>query len=127
MKSWTLAFWVLCTALALGGRVANADHFSAGRAGWHVVQVDEDDEDRGWGYEHGDGDWAPLWFGLRFLAPPRRVIIEHHYSYSEAPPAYTPPPQNYWYYCQDPEGYYPQVQSCPEGWMRVVPNGGPPR
>jgi len=28
---------------------------------------------------------------------------------------------NYWHYCSNPEGYYPHVKKCPDGWMRVVP------
>ena len=32
---------------------------------------------------------------------------------------------NYWYYCRDPEGYYPQVSRCPTGWMQVVPHKPP--
>ena len=28
---------------------------------------------------------------------------------------------NYWY-CRDPAGYHPDVQTCPSGWLRVVPN-----
>ena len=28
---------------------------------------------------------------------------------------------NYWHYCRNPEGYYPHVKKCPDGWMRVVP------
>ena len=31
----------------------------------------------------------------------------------------------YSYYCPDPAGYYPQVQTCPKGWLKVVPDGGP--
>jgi hypothetical protein len=27
----------------------------------------------------------------------------------------------YWYYCEDPKGYYPYVESCPQGWRRVAP------
>jgi hypothetical protein len=27
----------------------------------------------------------------------------------------------YWYYCRDPEGYYPHVQECPGGWEQVTP------
>lgn len=30
--------------------------------------------------------------------------------------------QDYWYYCADVGSYYPYVQSCPAGWMKVVPN-----
>jgi hypothetical protein len=34
---------------------------------------------------------------------------------------------DYWYYCQDPQGYYPYVKSCPGGWMKVVPQTTPPQ
>lgn len=83
----------------------------------HVLRVDDDEGD-----DEG-GDWFPLWFGFRAFAPRRRVIIEHDYY---------PPPRParpaYYYYCRDPEGYYPRVPNCPSGWLRVVPPGpgGPP-
>ena len=32
-----------------------------------------------------------------------------------------PQEDSYWYYCQDAQGYYPYVKSCPGGWTRVVP------
>ena len=32
----------------------------------------------------------------------------------------------YWYYCQDPQGYYPYVKSFPGGWITVVPKVPPP-
>jgi hypothetical protein len=31
----------------------------------------------------------------------------------------------YWYYCTDPAGYYPQVRNCAQGWLKVVPDGSP--
>jgi hypothetical protein len=40
-------------------------------------------------------------------------------------PVYVQPQQEeayYWYYCQSPKGYYPYVNNCPAGWMKVVPN-----
>jgi len=27
----------------------------------------------------------------------------------------------YWNYCSEPAGYYPQVQNCANGWLKVVP------
>ncbi len=30
----------------------------------------------------------------------------------------------YSYYCPDPAGYYPQLQNCPKGWLKVVPERG---
>lgn len=32
---------------------------------------------------------------------------------------------DYWYYCENPKGYYPYVKNCPYGWMKVVPNTNP--
>jgi hypothetical protein len=48
---------------------------------------------------------------------------------SEAPPVYAQaappaPPPAYWYYCQNPPGYYPYIKDCPAGWMTVVPPMG---
>jgi hypothetical protein len=47
----------------------------------------------------------------------------------EEPQVYSQPEEqesDYWYYCQDPQGYYPYVQSCPGGWMKVVPQPAAP-
>ncbi len=30
-------------------------------------------------------------------------------------------PSNYWYYCTNPQGYYPYVKECSVGWMTVLP------
>jgi hypothetical protein len=30
-------------------------------------------------------------------------------------------PPGYWYYCQEPAGYYPYVQQCPTEWLTVLP------
>lgn len=46
-------------------------------------------------------------------APPPPVYIEQ-----PRPPAAI---QNYWYYCSNPEGYYPYVKECPGGWQQVAP------
>ncbi len=34
-------------------------------------------------------------------------------------------PEGYWYYCSNPEGYYPYIKECPGGWRQVDPI--PPR
>lgn len=61
------------------------------------------------------------------------------YSYAYPYPLYVPaeptvyveqspqavPATNYWYYCPDPAGYFPYVQSCSKAWMTVVPSRGP--
>ena len=65
------------------------------------------------------GPWYPYYY---YPAPP--VAIQ------QQPPVHAQPePQqsDYWYYCQNPQGYYPYVQSCPGGWMKVVPQTTPPQ
>lgn len=46
------------------------------------------------------------------------VYVQPAPQFAPAPPV---PEPNYWYYCQDPQGYYPYVKQCPKGWMKVVP------
>jgi len=75
----------------------------------------------------GPGYWGPgPWWGPPYYyygSPP--VIIQQPPVYEQpAPPAQAPA---YWYYCQNPQGYYPYIQQCPNGWMQVVPPGIPPR
>ncbi|MDD4915607.1 MAG: hypothetical protein PHW13_11305, partial [Methylococcales bacterium] len=42
------------------------------------------------------------------------------YIQQNAPVAQQNPP-GYWYYCRNPEGYYPYVKECPQGWQQVSP------
>jgi hypothetical protein len=44
------------------------------------------------------------------------VYIERAQSAEPAPPA----PAS-WYYCANPQGYYPYVENCPGGWRAVAP------
>ncbi len=65
---------------------------------------------------------APYYAAPYYAAPP--VVIQ------QQPQVYSQPQQqqsDYWYYCQNPQGYYPYVKSCPGGWMRVVPEPAPPQ
>jgi len=60
--------------------------------------------------------WPPDWWGPG-------------YPLSAESPVYAQPetqPQDYWYYCQNPQGYYPYVRQCPSGWQTVVPPPSPP-
>src|SRR5665811_1104167 len=51
--------------------------------------------------------------------------LGYYGSFYYSPYVYLPtvpqPQTNYWYYCQDPEGYYPDVDECPDGWQQVAP------
>ncbi len=78
----------------------------------------------------GPGYYGYRGYGYRdpFLYPP-------YYTYPQTivipatPPVYiqqeeirpVQPQTNYWYYCRNPEGYYPYVRQCPDGWLQVAP------
>ena len=73
----------------------------------------------GYYWNHYPFYWAPPVVGWPYYPP----------AVTEAPPLYSEPDQQqpyYWYYCQDPKGYYPYIKNCPGGWIPVVPNVTPP-
>ncbi|MGZ5050741.1 MAG: hypothetical protein ACXWAS_06755 [Methylobacter sp.] len=45
----------------------------------------------------------------------------------QPPPASQQYPSGYWYYCHNPQGYYPYVKECPNGWQQVDPVPPSPR
>jgi hypothetical protein len=65
-----------------------------------------------------------------YYGPPAVVYAPPPVVYAP-PPAYEPPvtymsqPQQYWYYCDDPRGYYPNVGACPQGWRAVPATSSP--
>jgi len=70
---------------------------------------------------------APLWWGPRWhpAAPytyhhQTTVIVEEPPVYVERPPGGAPA-ESWWYYCESAGGYYPDVASCPESWVKVPP------
>lgn len=48
------------------------------------------------------------------VAPP--VYIEQNNAAPSGPAS-----DGYWYYCHNPDGYYPYVRQCAEGWQKVPP------
>ncbi len=64
----------------------------------------------------------PIYYG-----PPAVVYAPPPVVYAPPPIAYAPPPvqsytsqpQQSWYYCDDPQGYYPTIQTCNQGWRQV--------
>ncbi|MEO9136395.1 MAG: hypothetical protein ABI316_07305 [Casimicrobiaceae bacterium] len=46
--------------------------------------------------------------------------------YVEPPDSSAPAAPRVQYYCPD-AGYYPAVNACPQGWLRVVPDNNPPQ
>jgi hypothetical protein len=50
-------------------------------------------------------------------APPPVVVPEPQVYIQQAPPS----AEQFWYYCQSAQAYYPSVPSCPEAWVKVAP------
>jgi hypothetical protein len=49
------------------------------------------------------------------------VYIQQPRVVQSAPPAAVISTTNYWYYCENPAGYYPEVKSCSGDWIQVPP------
>ena len=79
-----------------------------------------------WGW-YGFGPWSGYPYAYPYYAPYYSYPYPYAYPQAPYPPADTQlavpsePQQFYWYYCQNPQGYYPFVKSCPGGWMQVIP------
>jgi hypothetical protein len=52
-------------------------------------------------------------------APPPVVYSPPPVVVTPAVPAYVQQPTQTWYYCDNPQGYYPYVNSCNSGWRQV--------
>lgn len=70
---------------------------------------------------------APLWLDYPYPTVDQGAALDSDtpvYVEKAAPDDIAKEP-NAKYYCPD-FGYYPSVQSCPNGWLRVVPGGAGP-
>ncbi|HXE27162.1 MAG TPA: hypothetical protein VN656_01545 [Stellaceae bacterium] len=83
----------------------------------------------------GFGFGVPVVPAPWYYAPPPVVYAPPPVVYAPPPvavapqPAYVAQPNQDWYYCDDPRGYYPYVASCNSGWHQVPaqPNAAPPQ
>lgn len=101
----------------------------------------------GWGYGHG-GYYNGIGLGLGLLGlgyglgyyggpyyspyyayPPTVVTIPvtPPVYIQQSPPVTQQYPPGYWYYCNNPDGYYPYIKECPQGWQQVDPIPSSPR
>jgi hypothetical protein len=77
------------------------------------------------GPRFGFGVYAPLWVPPPAYYAPPPVVVQQGYV---PPPAYGPQPEvagpnpGYWYYCNNPQGYYPYVRECTGEWQNVPAN-----
>lgn len=115
-------------ALACVANASYAQHHSGGfhgpSAGFHGSHF----RDGGFHHFH-DGRFharfavflgAPLFWGPAFYP----YVYDYPYYYDYVAPYEPLQQQGYLYYCPD-QGYYPAIQTCPRGWLQVVP-GSPP-
>lgn len=76
---------------------------------------------------------GPIWWGPSFYYPPPYyyypppVVVQSsppvyiEQGQPQAPAAADASAQAWWYYCRNPEGYYPYVNQCSGQWERVAP------
>jgi hypothetical protein len=53
------------------------------------------------------------------------VYIEQGNDQPAPQPAPAPQAGNYWYHCDNPDGFYPYIKECAAGWQKVVPTPPP--
>ena len=102
-----------------GGHGFHGGHSFRGGHGFHGGH--------GWGGVGVSIEVGPYWwpYGYPYAYP-------YVYPYTYSPPIYVQPSQPLsiqppssppvWYYCDNPEGYYPYVLQCPGGWRTVAPS-----
>jgi hypothetical protein len=80
----------------------------------------------GWGPWWGPGWGYPYYYSYPYYPYYQPPVINQQQSPVYVEPAPQQEEQNYWYYCPNPQGYYPYVQQCPKGWLKVIPSTVPP-
>ena len=102
-----------------GGGHGGGGHFGGGHFGGHHG---------GWGFSRG-------FYGLGFGFGPGYYGYPPVVTVPAIPPVYiqqSPPvaqqyQSGYWYYCSNPEGYYPYIKECLTSWQQVEPRPSVPR
>ena len=69
---------------------------------------------------YSDSFYAPMaYVDYVQMAPPMVVAPAAGTQPAPATGSIQPAPSNSWYYCKNPEGYYPYVKTCAGGWETV--------
>lgn len=78
----------------------------------------------GYGYPfYGYGYGYPFYYPPYYAYPPTVIIPTEPPVYIQKEQSQPAQPQaNFWYYCANPDGYYPYVKKCPNGWQPVSPH-----
>jgi hypothetical protein len=62
-----------------------------------------------------------------YYYPPPVVYAPPPVYYTPPAPTYVAPQAQTWYYCDNPQGYYPYVSVCAAGWRQVPASPSPGR
>ena len=93
------------------------------------------------GYWGGGGNWGwsggwwgpnvglvfglPAFWGWPFFdlawSTPSVAFVSQDPALTLIPSPAAPAPVTFWYYCTEPAGYFPYVQSCSRAWIPVLP------
>ena len=126
-----LAIACIAACAVLGGiGAANAqmhDGSHAGGGGVHNGGASHDGGFHGGGGNHQRGGFhGRVFIGPPIIFAPGYYPYGYSYPYGVSPYGYSYPysddSSSYQWYCPNPAGYYPDVQSCPSGWLQVIPN-----
>lgn len=68
-------------------------------------------------------------YPLVVTQPAPTVYVERGPAPVNTPPeaSQAAPASGDWYYCHNPDGYYPYIKNCPAGWERVPAQPAPQR
>jgi hypothetical protein len=123
MKRFRRISWLVLMLLFAGAGAGYAEHGGHGGHGGGVEHGGHGGHEGRHGGHFGlDVLIGPEWWGpaYPYYEEPPVVIQQQEPEIYEAPAE-----PSYWYYCRNPQGYYPYVKQCPNGWMKVVPSSPP--
>lgn len=125
---------VACLVIVMIGSIVGNSVWARGHGGGHHGGGRH--YGGGWGYGHG-GYYGGIGLGIYgwpyyfpyYAYPPAVVTVP------ATPPVYIQQsaptvqqyPSGYWYYCYNPEGYYPYIKKCLNDWQQVEPIPSAPR
>ncbi len=81
------------------------------------------------GLGYGLGYYDRPYYSPYYAYPPTIVTVPMTppVYIQQAQPVTQQYPAGYWYYCDNPQGYYPYIKQCPNGWQQVEPTPPAPR
>jgi len=73
----------------------------------------------GVGVPLGYGYYDPFWYPPPVVYAPPPVYYAPPVVVQQPAPTFVAPQAQSWYYCDNPQGYYPYVANCASGWRQV--------